>query len=100
MTIKNIINTTKLNDEFSREFKSGIFHTIKIEKDDSEYIMIDLYSKPENNSMETLKNQKWTALTKALLDEQIKRDESLLLNGYIIYLDDMKKIRNEQRKGI
>ena len=54
----------------------------------------------KNKSMETLKNQKWTALTKALLDEQIKRDESLLLNGYIIYLDDMKKIRNEQRKGI
>ena len=76
MTIKNIINTTKLNDEFSREFKSGIFHTIKIEKDDSEYIMIDLYSKPENNKtcgfLFDIEEQRFGEYTKKELPENLE----------------------------
>lgn len=52
--------------------------------------------KMKNKSMETLKKQNWTAFIKALVNEQIKRNESLIVNGHIIYLEDMIEIREEQ----
>ncbi len=54
----------------------------------------------ENKSMRTLRKQKWSALLKALVDEKIERKESMTINGYIIYLDDMVTIRNEHREAV